>query len=163
MKLIYRVFLLGFMLANLTACSAEPYCGHLESVAKNPVVERQLKEWVRENVVDKKITMNDVMLGGGMWPGLYWYPTQFDWNLLGFNPDAQIRFVGAMIVEDDNGRIKNIKSVFFGERSRYGILIRLPGATDFGVNPRYLAPVSEDVAIVCESKSERSAKMVGHP
>lgn len=138
----------------MTACDSGTYCDSITQLARNPENVGVLKNWVAKNVVENGVETTDLRLGGGMWPGIFWYNKKFDWETLGFREGSQVRLVGPKAGDLKHDRLENIQSVFFGEKSRYGILVRLPSSNEFGINPSYLKYVSEDgnIAVVCRPR-----------
>ena len=87
-----------------------------------------------------------------MVPGLYRHKTEFDWQILGFDERrAQVRIVGPHPIDIVDDEVTNIKSVFFAERSRIGVLVKAPDSNDYGVgsDEQFLIPISENVAVIC--------------
>ena len=70
--------------------------------------------------------------------------SNFDWNILGFSEQPQVRLVG---------ELDKIQSVFFGERSRYGILITVTGSENYGLRKQfypYVYPTNKKgIATIC--------------
>jgi len=127
----------------------------LQSRARAEGVETYLTEWVARTVTPEGLRGLEVFSVGGMWPGVFGFRGMVDWTKLGFASNSEFRFVGtfgrAGFGPEDlaTGRTEGISSVFFAERSRYGFLVRRPGSPDFGVDPQYLTPISENFAVVC--------------
>lgn len=140
------------MVALLLMHQSQSYCENLVEVSKRAGVEKALKGWVVDNLVNKQISKNDILGGGGMWPGMFGLKPEkadFDWSFLGFESHSQIRLVGLRARDILDGNLHEIKSVFFGEQSRHGILVRYPGSNEFGVDEAYLTRISSDIAVVC--------------
>ena len=85
-----------------------------------------------------------------MWPGMFWYKrADINWELLNFHPQSQVRLVGKEIGLDESDEVTGIQSVFFGERSRYGILVSVNETGEFGVNESSLTNTSPTISVVC--------------
>ena len=87
----------------------------------------------------------------GVVPGLRWTRREIDNELFGFGTGGHVRLVGpSPIDERDNTIGKSVDSLMFTERSRTGILVRLPTKTDFGNPSGNLVRVADDIAVLCE-------------
>lgn len=132
------------LVLGLTACDdPNNYCAGLIALAESHEVQADLRRWVAENVIGRTYTYDDpdVYGAGGMYPGFYWLKTDFDWSSLGFDEQwAQVRLVG---------KLDDVKSVFFGERSRYGVLVRNGTSGTFGVPEQHLRVIADDIAVLC--------------
>jgi hypothetical protein len=88
-----------------------------------------------------------------MVPGFYrYYGGQFDWESIGFDSSkSQVRIVGPHPEHVSEGRVDNVKAVFFAERSRAGFMVKAKTSEDYGVgtDSKYLVSVSENVAVLC--------------
>ena len=106
-----------------------------------------MQQWVAENIRDGKFVGDTTSVhgAGGMVPGFFYVDTDFDFSKLRFGrrEHAQVRLVSFP---------DNVESVFFGERSRYGILARTAGSDGFGVDDDWVAWADEDVAVVCRGR-----------
>lgn len=146
------LLLLFFVVVPVAACSngSASYCEKLRKTAELKEVQAELMGWVDRHVKGKSFDSEDVLLGGGMWPGVYWYPVDFDWSVLGFGKRTQIRLVGPKTTAD----LENVQSVYFGERSRYGILVSLDAYDGYGLGEAEanLTKVSHRIAVVCGTR-----------
>jgi hypothetical protein len=125
--------------------SDQNYCERLTSkLQREPQTRAVLLSWVQDNVERRVLNRQDVIFGGGMVPGAYRLDRQFDWKLLDFREDAQIRIIG-----DDYARPT---SIFFGERSRAGIIVRLRSSSNFGVPNDAVVDLGDRVGIYCATR-----------
>lgn len=148
-NLLIRVGYFLILSIFLISCNSDDeYCQSLEKIASDPNKASYLIRWAKSNVIERQYNLKEVSIGGGMWPGRYWVHTKFDWSILGFEAESQVRLVGD-ITTDSDGFLKEIESVYFGERSRKGILIKLPKSDNFGVNTNFLTKVAKNIAVVC--------------
>ena len=87
-----------------------------------------------------------------MVPGYRWLGKPFDADALGFNERANVRLIGPRSVDLlDDDLAGRVQSILFTERSRYGILVRVPGAASFGLPGGVeIETIADDVAILCE-------------
>lgn len=148
-----KIMLMLFMLMLLSSCDSQTYCETLMSTAQKPEVVAIMKKWAKKYVIENnKYSESDYRLGGGMWPGIYRLDRKLDWASIDFSSNSQMRFVGPKAGDLKNGKLDKIHSIYFGEKSRRGILLRMPDSNKFGVSERYLKYVSNDVAVVCREK-----------
>ena len=138
----------------LTSCgsSNQMYCETLVGKLNDSDAVNTLELWAKDNVFQKDLKKSDVKFEGRIVPGFYRYPTEFNWQVLGFDEKkAQVRIVGPHTKDIVDEKVTNIKSVFFAERSRLGVLVKAPGTDDYGVgsDKEFLTPVSENVAVLC--------------
>lgn len=147
---LYKVKrVLIFVLILLTmSCSKVDYCEKLELIIEDPDKASFMVDWVDKNFKDSLIQIDHskYILGGGMWPGQYWYPTEFDWSRLGFRKDSQIRLLGE---NTENGF--RLISIYFGERTRQGLLVKYAESSTFGVSEEHIVSKNGRVAAVCRS------------
>ena len=157
-KLKRILLILGSVL--LVSCVPNSYksCDQLVAIASKKEVASYLQEWAAKHVFNAEVPSAHVVMYGGRAPASYLYPIEshsigFDWRVLGYNPERQLRIslVGPMAADSMGPTITNVKSVFFSERSRYGILVKAPGASDYGVGThgKFLKPISENIAVIC--------------
>ena len=126
------------------------YCDNLRSVVASEQVQSYLRDWVARYIIEMPVARDDLVPAGGMWPGFYFLKsTGFDWSVLRFGPHSQIRLVGLVDIEDLADVTGPVTSVYFGERTRQGVLVRIPGSREFGVDNKFLIPIAADIAIVC--------------
>jgi len=138
---IIRAGLLMLTLSINEIASAK-YCDSLFDVVSSDDVRATLIDWVDSNINSNGYSYEDVTGGGGRVPGRYFIDIPFDKSILKYKGRLQVRLVGT--------RPYKIQSVNFSERSRYGIIVRLKNAADFGVyNDQYLTVVSDRVAVFC--------------
>jgi hypothetical protein len=142
------------LIVPLISCELidQEYREALVDKMKDTDVSNTLERWARDNVFQKQLKRSDVKFGGRMVPGLYRYETEFDWQLLGFDEKyAQVRLVGPHVRHVSDDEVTNIRSVFFAERSRLGVLVKAPDSDDYGVgsDEQFLTPISENVAVIC--------------
>jgi hypothetical protein len=136
------------------AGSEEPrYCARLEARARDVATQERLRAWVREHVAGKPIRAKDALSSDGVGPGDRLLNETFDGAILGYGEGAHARVVGPDPADWlADAATDEVDSVFFTERSRYGVLVRLPGRASFGLvawmQPQ-LRPVSEDLAVLC--------------
>jgi len=123
------------------------YCASLIETAKSPESQSIMRRWVAKNIVDGAFAGNPARVhgAGGRVPGFAYVDTDFDFSKLHFDrkEHGQIRLVSLP---------NEVESVFFGERSRYGILVRAAGSEGFGVDDDWLAWRGGDVAVVCKER-----------
>ena len=141
MKWIFVTITLVF----LTACDHQEYCNKLKEKANSSDIQVKLKYWVASNITNKKFAIEEVNMGGGMVPGFYYLLNpNFDWAILGFANRPQVRLIG---------ELDKVESVFFGERSRYGILVSASKSINYGLNDDFYSYVhesnSEGIAYIC--------------
>lgn len=137
---------LAFVL-TLTACglSGEKYCDDLERRFSDPELQGYLIDWVDANVVGHTFSDDETSMGGGMVPGWHWLPyAVVDWDRLDFREQSQVRLVAS-----SGPSAREAESIYFGERSRRGVLVRMPDSLAFGVKESELRPISDRVAIYC--------------
>lgn len=136
----------------LSACEnrASDYCRELRSRLTDREVQDYLIDWVDKNIVDRPFSEGDIAVSGGIYPGYHWLPdAQVDWKKLGFREQAQVRFVGAPYDATSTRLSEVTKSIFFAERSRKGVLIRMPHVSEFGVDVSKIEVISGRVAVYC--------------
>ncbi|GAA5442104.1 hypothetical protein Misp06_00265 [Microbulbifer sp. NBRC 101763] len=153
--MLFRV-LLFFCVVILTAsCSNSKieYCNQLKRMASDKTISKYLKVWVQENVEDKVISHSDVVRGGLKVPGRYFYPVNFNWDMLNFNSElSQVRLIGPKTSSFEGGHITDLKSVMFVEKSGYGILVKLNNVDDYGlsdVSLGFFSEISDGIGVLC--------------
>lgn len=141
MSLLLMILPLSVLTASCSQSDRE-YCGSLEARFTDAELQVYLLDWVEKNIVDKSFSPEEAMPAGGMVPGRHWLTTaEIEWSRLDYSQSSQVRLVGQSLTDVD--------SVFFGERSRRGVLVRMPASSTFGVNKEYLSLLSERVAVYC--------------
>ena len=145
------------LVAAVASCARFTYCGRLEAVARDHDAQTYLRAWVAKNVPGAFIGPNDWMMGEGVVPGFRWLGKTFDAKVLGFGDRAHVRLIGpgpGNVLDDDLAPL--VKAILFTERSRTGVLVRLPEASDFGLEGgAELRAVADDVAAYCDIDSPR--------
>ena len=128
------------------------YCSRLEARARMLNVQALLKAWVGEHLVSRAPLQGEVTTGGGRVPNVWWVGADFrNWEALGFDPErGQVRLVGPSARDVLDGvSADKVEAVVFGERSRYGIVIRAPESEVFGLEDRDITQISDGVAVLC--------------
>ena len=138
---------LFIMLPFFISCTSDNsnYCDALVEKSKNEPIKKLLLTWVNKNIANKKITESDVVFGGGMWPGFERLKVNFDWDALGVSEFSHIRLVRKI----EGVGLNNVQSVFFGEKSRYGILVKVSGSSEFWIDKKYFSYSDNDIAVIC--------------
>ena len=138
--------MIAFAFSAASGCSdAHQYCEKLIETAGSTEAQALMREWVSENVDDRKYTgdRSDVLGAGGKWPGHFWLQADLDWSILNLDHEHGSRDVRFVSFPDD------VNSVFFSERSRFGYLVRTPGSDNFGIDNKFIAWQDDDIAVVC--------------
>lgn len=129
------------------------YCNNLQERLKNEDVVIRLEQWAIDHIFGPGLLKDDVKFEGRMIPGFYrYYGKQFDWESIRFDSSkSQVRIVGPRPQHVGEGRVDNVKAVFFAERSRVGFVVKAETAEDYGVgsDSKYLIPVTDNVAVLC--------------
>lgn len=72
-------------------------------------------------------------------------------NSSGSMPRGIVRLVGPSAIDEMNDTVgQSVSSLMFTERSRTGILIRLPTKPDFGYPPEGLTKINDDTVVLCD-------------
>ncbi len=147
------------LVLGLVSCR-EPYCVGLEASAREERTQVALREWVLRNLAGRRISPYEVLPDGdGVVPGSRWLGEQeprrkrpwpaatYDPAMLGFDAQrAHVRLIGFDFGDE------SARAAMFTERSRTGVLVRLPSSESFGLDPSYpLTPVSDDIAVLCDT------------
>lgn len=160
MKIIYKflVRFVSFLLLGIVilisvfgwlSYSEGKHCGALKEKAAVPEIEAYLTDWVDGNLSSVEFKMlENIRLGGGAPGGVWWYKNTFPWNGIGFKEESQIRIISRVIPENTKHK-ESIESLFFGEVSGRGYLVRPKYSKTFGVNEKNLHVISERLAVVC--------------
>jgi hypothetical protein len=97
------------------------------------------------------VSVADVDGYDGVGPGLRWLGHDIDNELFGFGSGGHVRLVGPTPIDErDNTVGESVDSLMFTERSRTGILVRLPTKTSFGNPSGELVMIDDDLAVLCE-------------
>lgn len=153
--MFFRVFLFIGVVILMASCSNSKieYCNELKRMASDKAISSHLKTWVQGNIEDEVISHDDVVRGGLKVPGKYFYPVNFDWDILNFNSElSQVRLIGPKTSSFKDGRITDLKSVMFVEKSGYGILVKLNNVDDYGlseVSLGFFSEISDGVGVLC--------------
>lgn len=138
------VILLSVLAASCSQSDRE-YCRSLEARFSDAELQAYLLDWVENNIVGRSFSPEEALPAGGMVPGRHWLTTaEIEWSRFDYSETSQVRLVGQSLA--------NVDSVFFGERSRKGVLVRMPTSPTFGVDEEYLSLLSERVAVYCMSR-----------
>jgi hypothetical protein len=126
------------------------YCGRLESRARDPEIQRALESWVDVHWTGDRIPPESIELADGIAPGFRWLTAEFDGSLLSMGADAHARLlgVGPRNILDD-AIAPEVDALYFAERSRYGIAVRLRDRDSFGLPAEGLIPVTDRIGLVC--------------
>jgi hypothetical protein len=146
MKTIGLLILLSLLLCGCN--SHETKCNELIDIAKKKNVQNILRSWVHAKFSKVEDIRKTIGSGYGVWPGDFSFDEEFPWSKIGFNRYSQINLVGPTSMDE----LDNIRSIFFGEVSRYGILIKPNNSLSFGVDGKFLVEISDDVAVVCRKQ-----------
>jgi hypothetical protein len=148
-----RPLVLGLLLsvvASATSCSSKRYCEKLTATARDPAVQATARALARSFSPDE-VSVRDVDAYDGVGPGLRWLGHAIDNELFGFGNGGHIRLVGPTPVDERDDTVgESVDSLMFTERSRTGILVRLPTKASFGDISGKLVKVDEDIAVLCE-------------
>lgn len=149
------------VIAGLAACLVascdfnardDAYCEHLHKTAEDPKIREELESWVYQNVAERNLLRKDIEYHTRFVPGMYSFDGNFDWELLGFDQQrAKVNLVGPSPGDFTGNDVAHIKSVLFAERSRFGILVKLPESEDFGLgsDSQYLSAVASNISVLC--------------
>ena len=152
MRVVRIASVISFILSlgAIPACFGPFYCHKLVETARTPAVEAEARRWARSfRAAD--VSIGDVEEFDGVVPGMRWLGHKLDNKLFGFDGDGHVRLVGPSPIDIRDGAIgENVDSLMFTERSRTGILVKLPTKSDFGVPSKDLVKVTEDIAVLCE-------------
>ena len=141
---------LGLIFQFWISWSSAEYCDGLKVKSIDPTVKALLVRWTEEYVIDERLVLdsNKFIVGGGMQPGRYLYRIPVPWEKIGFDKRSQVRIVSEYGLSKSEYLTK-IDAIFFGERSRFGFLVKMPDSEGFGVEPRFLNEISGRVAVYC--------------
>lgn len=144
MRITLQLLFLFLSMAVVLACDeGDMYCDDLEALVADPKTGAFLLSWVESNIEGTIFKRRDVWPGGAG-PGSELRNVEIDWSILNFGAEARIHLVG-----DD---FNDIQSVFFGERTGQGILVRTSSGKSFGVNHSSLRIQSEMIAVICDKR-----------
>lgn len=132
------------------SCSSRRYCERLIATARDPAVQSVARKLAR-SFSPEEVSVRDVDAYDGVGPGLRWLGHEIDNKLFGFGSGGHIRLVGPTPIDERDDTIgESVDSLMFTERSRTGILVRLPTKTRFGNPSGDLIMIDEDIAVLCE-------------
>lgn len=137
------VFFLAVLVASLAFVSCglgSSYCARLEHRVQTEAYSDYLIDWVDENVAGREFTVEEAIPTGGKGPGGWLVGADMEWRKVDFDDSSQVRLVP---IGGDP------RSVYFGERSRAGILVQLPNASGFGVDDKAIRYSSGRIAVFC--------------
>ena len=159
-------FLFFVMIAFNANGVDKEYCLKLETLAKTENIQKLLLNWVDLKYSGSTIPRNDVTrYYTGIRPGIYTLKKHsFDWGMLNFDEQkSRIKLMGLENGDfyDGHNRMPaqsaSVTSVFFAERSYYGILVKL-NTSDYFVKAEYkkdVTMISDRIAIYCGFSLER--------
>lgn len=135
---------------SLLSCSERQYCQGLISRAREAPVQAAMRRWA-QNFKAEEVSRDDVRSDDGVGPGLRWLGHDIDGELLGFDADGHVRLVGPSAIDEMNDTVgQSVSSLMFTDRSRAGVLVRLPTKLDFGYPPDGLTKIEDDIAVLCD-------------
>lgn len=135
-------FLMALFMLTISACDdLHDYCSGLRELGEDEEVQIWLRKQIDTYVVNREITADDILSGGGMVPGTYWLLADLDWGRLNFENAGQMRLIG--------DSLSNIDAVFFGERSRQGLMVKMPNSQTFGLAEDSISLINDDIAMIC--------------
>ncbi|MEJ2407477.1 MAG: hypothetical protein P8171_25065 [Candidatus Thiodiazotropha sp.] len=125
-------------------------CGRFEGMAKKRDVQLALERWVKSNVESKKINLTNLIRSSGIYPGYYELNKEFDWGLLGIDPEkGQVRLIPG---RNKHGEfdLSDIQSVSFTDRSRVSVLVRISTSRNYGIRDiKHITQITSSIAIYC--------------
>ena len=145
-RVLMRIFIITLIVSASLGCSgSDQYCERLIEAAGSPDAQTIMRNWVSQNINDRQYTGDQSRIhgAGGKWPGHAWLEANLDWSVLNLNHENGSRDVRLVSFPDD------VSSVFFSERSRFGILVRTPGSENFGIDDKYIQWQDNDIAVIC--------------
>lgn len=151
-----------------------PDCRYLMRVMDDGDIQSELIRWV-DNDLEQALRdwlSNGYYLGsatGGSPSMQYFREHNFDLTLLGFAPESQSSWSKIGLVVRNTSKpsyprsslgaksgidflISTTRSVSFTKIPRVALLVRMPGAKDFGVKVEYLRKVNGRLAVYCEPR-----------
>lgn len=132
------------------SCSQRRYCEKLIATARDPAVQSTAREWARSFKAGG-VSSSDVDAYDGVVPGLRWRGHKIDNDLFRFGSGGHVRLVGPSPIDERDDTIGgSVDSLLFTERSRTGILVKLPTKTAFGYPSGDLVSIEGDIAVLCE-------------
>lgn len=124
-------------------------CDILLSRLKDETVRKHLIEWVAQHVETADAADIRVISDTGRAPSGLHVDMEFDWEILGFDPQlGQVRLIGPDWPFDE-WSISDVQSVSFSDVTRAAILVKLSDRAKFGVEPRDITETSEEAAVYC--------------
>jgi hypothetical protein len=137
------------VVASAVSCSSQRYCEELTATARDPAVQATARALARSFSPDE-VSVRDVDAYDGVGPGLRWLGHDIDNDVFGFGSGGHIRLVGPTPIDERDDTVgESVDSLMFTERSRTGILVRLPAKATFGDISGNLVKVDEDIAVLC--------------
>lgn len=132
------------------SCSGRHYCENLESTARDPSAVAAMRTWAKRFEMEE-VYQRNVQSDDGVGPGVRWLDHDINQELFGFEGNGHVRLVGPSPIDVNEGTVReSVRSLMFTERSRTGILFRLPGKTGFGLPSAGLTKISDDIAVLCD-------------
>ena len=144
MRLVQLCVVILFHFTLVSCSNTASYCDRLAELVYEESVSKGLVTWVDGHLPEPLVELSSLEGGGGMWPRLFRYPKAYSRDSIGFGPDSQVRVVGKV-----SGDRFEIQSVYFGERTRQGLLVRQKQSETFGVPSQDIAVSLGRVAVVC--------------
>jgi hypothetical protein len=132
----------------------QEYCDSLVEKLADRELESLLLKFTKEQVISSNLSRSNLIRGGGIRPGEFRVLLDFNWDVLGFYRDAQIRLVSDTKYPVD-AILSDIDSVLFSERTRFGLLVKTQGSADFGIKSTSIHAYSESghLAVVCDFRN----------
>lgn len=140
MRINLPLAILSAVLGCVSCGPDSSYCATLEHRVQTGTFREYLMDWVDANVAGRQFTAEEAIPTGGKGPGSWLVGADIEWSKIDFDERSQVRLVP---IGGDS------RSVYFGERSRAGILVRLPKASDFGVDDKAIRYSSGRIAVFC--------------
>lgn len=169
MKKIYICIIVNLISISAYSNVDAEYCEQLNNRLSDLSIQEKLLSWV-DNRFDKSMIKlsQTAAFRAPIRPGwVTWKENDFDWKMLGFNPiKGKINLIGLTFrsfVEypDETNksfedRIKyassnDISSIFFAERTGYGILVKLKSSHEF-IDEKYneyITLVNSRIGVLC--------------
>lgn len=123
----------------------------LEKKARQPELQSELRNWVGAHVAGKNLEAKwATMTTGFSRFGVFSVDNYFPWPRLDIKEPAWPTLIGPVRAAD-LGRPETFKSVYFGADDTVGVLVKLPGSPDFGLEDfkDSFRPVADDIVVYC--------------